>query len=409
MSDYLVGMDIGSESVKVSIGRINDAGKLTLSEMFKMPVLGIRRGMVQDFGDVVHSLSPVVAEINKFSKNAKKNIFLGISNGDIQIRPSIGVVAVSRADYEIFEDDMNRAIQSSQAINLPANRMMLHSIINEFIVDGVKDIKDPLGMTGNRLEVKSMIIDAFSPAVKSLTKAIETLGGEVSGIILGQIANSRSVLSKSQKELGVALVDIGFGKTSTCVYDENKLIHASVVPLGSGNITNDLSIGLKIPIGMAENLKLTYGAALSKDVGSKETIDLSKIDSKIRGSVSKKYISGIIEARLAEIMEFINNDLKVIGKFAKLPGGVVVVGGGAKIQGLPELVKQEMKLFCDIGRVDYSDFEIENPSLIDRIENPEYVGSLGLLMVGYEESFKSKPKFVPVKSFFRKIWKLFLP
>ncbi len=409
MRDYFIGMDIGSESVKVAIGRVSDEGKLMLSEMFKMATSGVRRGVVHEFSDVVHSLSFVFNEISKFSKTAKKNIFLGVNGGDIQVRPSIGVVAVSRADYEIFEDDVNRAVQSSQAINLPSNRMILHSIINEYIVDGISGIKDPLGMMGNRLEVKSVIIDAFSPAVTSMVKAIETLGGDISGIILGPIASARAVLSKNQKELGVALLDIGFGKTNFCVYEEGKLIHAAVVPLGSGNITNDLAIGLKVPPVIAESIKMNYGSAIQKLVGARESVDLEKVDSRISGSVTKRFIAGIIEARLAEIMEFVNNELKRIGKLANLPAGVVVVGGGAKLPKMVDLIRQEMNLSCDVGIASYSEFEIENPSLVEKIEDPEYVGALGLLISGYEKNFESKPKFSNTKSFFRKIFKVFLP
>src|SRR3989344_4890392 len=171
-----------------------------------MPSAGLRKGVVDDISEVTQALSPVLAQVKKMGKASDTGIFLGVGSGDVKVQSSIGVVAVSRADYEIYEDDVHRAIQSAQAINIPPNRMVLHSIVKEFIVDGVKDIRDPLGMIGNRLEVNSLIIDAFTPGIKNLSKCVEILGGNLSGLVLGALADARAVLTKNQKELGVALV-----------------------------------------------------------------------------------------------------------------------------------------------------------------------------------------------------------
>ena len=217
----------------------------------------------------------------------------------------------------------------------------MHAITKEFVVDGIGDIRDPLGMSGNRLEVNSLIIDAFGPSIKNLTKCVEMAGVSVGGLIFSPLADSMASLSKNQKDLGVALVDVGFGTTSLCVYEENKLIHCAVFPVGSGNITNDLAIGLKTSVESAEAVKLTYGSANLKGASGREQVDLKKIDPDTRSNVSRRFIAEIIEVRLAEIFEFVNNELKIIGKASQLPVGVVLVGGGCKLSGIVDFVKEE--------------------------------------------------------------------
>jgi len=409
MSNFIVGLDIGSHSIKAVVGEVRRDGQLSVLEAFKMPSEGIRKGVIQEVSDVTQALSPVIAEIRKISRSATGNIFLGISSSDLKVQSSIGVVAVSRADNEIYQDDVARAIQSAQAVNLAPNRMVLHSIVKEYVVDGTRDIRDPLEMTGNRLEVSSLIVDAFSPGVKNFTKCVEILGGEINGLVLGPLASSRAVLSKNQKELGVVLIDIGFGKTGICVYEEGKLLHAAVFPVGSGNVTNDLAIGLKIPIGAAETIKLSFGSALAREVNMRESVELTKIDSRSRGTVTKRYIAEIIEVRLAEIFELINNELKYIGKSGRLPGGAVVVGGGAKIPGIVDLAKQELKMAVQIGVPEAFTFETKNPDLATTLEDPEFVCPLGLLLTGYDKTVETKAMTFPVKGFFKKVFRYFAP
>lgn len=409
MSNYIVGLDIGSKSIKAALGEIKRDGKLAILNVFKIPSSGVRKGAVDDISDVTQSLSLVLSEIKKIAKPAVSNIFLGVGSSDIKVQSSIGVVAVSRADYEIYEDDVNRAIQSAQAVNIAPNRMVLHSIVKEYIVDGVKDIRDPLGMTGNRLEVNGLIIDAFAPAVKNLTKCVEILGGGFGGLILGPLAASRAVLTRNQKELGVVLIDIGFGKTGLSVYEENKLLHAAVLPVGSGNITNDLAIGLKVPIETAETIKLSFGSALAREVSVRDAVELFKIDPRSKGTVSKKFIADIIEVRLAEILELVDNELKYIGKSGRLPGGIVLVGGGVKLPGIVELAKQELKLSTQIGLADLTSFEVKSSDLVSKLEDPEFVVAVGLILSGYDRVMEKKSRRLPFRNIFRKLLSYFSP
>ena len=384
---YITGLDIGTNSLKAAIAEISNEGRTSVIKILKTPSGGMRKGTVDDLAEMTRSLNIMFSEIKKISRNALKNIFLNVGGSDIHVQSSRGIVAVSRADYEIHQDDVDRAVQASQAINLPPNRMVLHAITREFVVDGVGDIRDPLGMIGNRLEVNSLIIDAFSPSVKNLTKCVEMAGATVGGLIFSPLASSRAVLSKNQKDLGVALVDIGFGTTSLCIYEEGKLIHAAIFPIGSGNITNDLAIGLKTSVDAAEAVKLTFGSASPKGISGRETIDLKKIDQNSRNTVSRRFITDIIQVRLAEIFEFVNNELKLTGRAGKLPVGAVLVGGGSKIPGLVDLAKDELELPAQIGIPDISSLEMPSGEISLQAEDPEFVGAVGLLLWGRERIF----------------------
>ena len=400
---YITGLDIGSGSIKAVVTEIKKDGQLSLVKVFKSPSAGLRKGAVDDLSEVVRSFNQAFGEIKKISKSALKNIYLNIGGADVRIQSSRGIVAVSKADYEIYQDDIDRAVQASQAINLPPNRMVVHAITREFVVDGVGNIREPLGMIGNKLEVNSFIIDAFAPAVKNLTKCAETAGAGIGGLIFGPMAASSSVLSKNQKELGVAMVDVGFSTTGLCVFEENKILHSSVLPLGSGNITNDLAIGLKTSVEAAEAVKLSFGFALAKGVSGRETVELRKFDPNSKLTVTKKFIAEIIEMRLAEIFEFVNNELKMIGKAGQLPAGVVLVGGGAKLPGIVDLAKQELKLSAQIGIPDTAAWDVPSGELNLQIEDPEFACAAGLVSRGMERT--ALPARNPLKGNF---WKKFI-
>jgi len=325
------------------------------------------------------------------------------------VQYSKGVVAVSRADDEIYQDDISRVIQSAQAVNIPPNRMVLHSIIKEFIVDGIDNIRDPLGMIGKRLEVSTLIIDAFSPSVKNLEKCVETLGASVGSIILSPLAAGHAVLSKNQKELGVLLIDIGFSKTSIAMYAENRLTHAAVIPVGSSSITNDLAIGLRIPIEAAEIVKLSFGSALSKEVGSRDVVELAKIDPRAKGTVTKKFIAEIIEDRLAEIFELVNTEVKHVGKISSLPAGAVLVGAGVKIPNIAELARQELKLSAQIGVPALGPLKPMSAEIGLQAEDPEFATALGLLQYEQDLNDDAKTPAKPVSHGLKKILDYFIP
>lgn len=381
----ITGIDIGTSSIKIAVGEEN-GGKISLVHVAKEESGGLRKGAVIDVVEVSRTVNRVLAEVKKISKAATKNIYLSIGTAQVKMQMSRGIVAVSRADAEIYQDDMDRAVRASQAVNLPQNRMIIHTLTREFVVDGVGDITDPLGLSGSRLEVQSVIVDAFSPHVKSLIRSVELAGGEISGLVFGPLVAARAALSKRQKDLGVVLVDIGFGTTGMSVYEESKLIGVAKFPLGAGNISNDLGIGLKIPIDAAEDVKLKYGSAVAKDVNSKDLVDIMKLVPGAKGPVSRRFIADIIESRMSEIFDLVNAELKLCQKYAELPGGVVIVGGGAKLPGTTDLAKQEMRLSAQIGSTLSGEWTDEGGAFKEYLEDPEFVDALGLVLWGADNA-----------------------
>ncbi len=381
----ITGIDIGTSSVKVAVGE-RIGGKISLVHVAKESCGGLRRGAVIDVVEVSRTVNRALAEIRKFSKAATKNIYLSIGTSQVGMQVSRGIVAVSRADAEIYQDDIDRAVRASQAVNLPQNRMIVHTLTREFVVDGVGDITDPLGLSGSRLEVQSVIVDAFSPHVKSLIRSVELAGGEISGLVFAPLVAARAALSKRQRDLGVVLIDIGFGTTGMSVYEENKLISVAKFPVGSGNISNDLGIGLKIPIDAAEEIKLKYGSAVARDVNTKDVIDITKLVHGAKGPVSRRFIADIIESRVGEIFDLVNTELKSRQKFAELPGGVVIVGGGAKLPGVSDLAKQDMRLSAQIGSTLAEEWVDEGGAFKEYLEDPEFVSALGLVLWGVDAS-----------------------
>lgn len=375
----ILGLDIGSGVIKAAVVEANP-NRILLQEAVSKPSRGLRRGVVVDMEEASSAVNSILQELKQVSKSAIKNIYLSIGGSDIHHQISRGIVAVSRASAEIYRDDVERVVQASEAVNLPPNRTILHTITREFIVDGVGDIQEPIGMVGARLEVISFIVDAFQPAVKNLVKCVELGGGSVSGIIFNPLAGALAVLTRNQKELGTVLIDIGYGTTGLAVYEENKLLHTKVLPVGAGHITTDLAIALKIPVDIAEKLKISYGYALAKEVSNKETIELKKIDPNAKGVPSRRFISEVIELRLSEICELINNELRLLGKVGKLPSGAVLVGGGAKLPGIVDLVRSELKLSTQIGFPATSNFQGGSAAAAEFLESPEYVTVLGLIL-----------------------------
>ncbi len=406
-SNFIIGLDIGTSLVKATVAEIKD-GKPVLRAVFKEPSVGLRKGVVIEMGEVSPAVGRLFSEVKKNYKGGLKSIYVNIGTPQIKVQGSRGIVPISRADSEIYSEDVEKVVNSSQAVNMTTNRLIIHNVTREYIVDGVGDITEPIGLSGSRLEVSSLIIDAFAPHVKNVIRAVEIAGGKISGVVFNPLIASRAALSKTQKNLGVILIDIGFGTTGYAVFEDNKLVSTGLIPLGAGNITNDIAVGLKIQAVAAENLKLHYGYALAKEVSSKESIELKKFSPQERGDISRRFVSEIIESRLAEILEFIDNELRSMGKAGKLAGGAVLVGGGAKMPGLTALVKQELKLTTQIGMTMREEWGNEGNDFADVFEDPEFVNSLGLILWASDGERHSHPS--PISNFrFKNILKYFIP
>ena len=406
--NYRIGLDIGSQTIRAAVCEVQRDGSLSLSHLLKTPSAGVRRGVIEHIGQATQSLSTIIAQAKAISRGAVKELSVGIGSPDLKVQYSKGVVAVSRADDEIYQDDISRVLQSARALNLPANRMVIDAVIKEYVVDGITGIADPLGMIGKRLEVNMLIVDAFAPSAKNLERCVETLGAGVGRIIIAPTAAASAVLSPQQRELGVILIDIGFGSTKIAVYEENRLAHVAVIPVGGANITNDLAIGLRIPIEVAETIKLAYGSALAKEVSARDAVELAKIDPRAKGTVTKKFIAEIIEDRLAEIFELVNNEVKRIGKASQLPAGAVLVGGGAKMPNIAELARSELKVSAQIGVPALTGLTGASGELNLQAEDPEFATAIGLVLHPYDDNnaSASSPRF---QSTLKNILNYFIP
>lgn len=418
---YLTALDIGSYKIKALLTEISKDGKPSLIDVLEEYSQGVRKGEIVDINEASVPLGRIFEKIKAKQKAALKNIFVNVGGANIKCQNSRGIVAVSRADNEISQDDIDRVIKASQAIKLSPNRMILHNITREYIIDGISDVREPLGMSGTRLEVDSLVIDAFSFNVKNILNLIESLGGSVSGLVYNPLAASRSILTKGSKDLGVVLIDIGAGTTSLSVYEEGKLIHAVSFPVGSSNITNDLAIGLKCSVALAEIIKILFGKVNPGEVLTKEKItaeevfkksgfEISSLDKNFKSNISARFVAEVIESRLEEIFEFVNGELKIIDKRGQLPAGAILCGGGAKMPGIVDLAKKELKISSDIGLPETKKLEIDNRDFENTINNePEFATVSGLLYYGMDQYLKEGNWPIGEDFSLKKILKYFLP
>lgn len=403
----ITGLDIGSHSIKVVIAKKRgDEERMQIVGIGNVPSLGVRRGIIVNIDEVVAGIKAAVFEAERLSGVKVESVTANLDGSHVVSKMSKGVVAVSRADQEISEEDIGRVVVAAEAVSLPQNKEILHVVPREFIVDGEGGIKDPLGMHGVRLEVNALIVECSTPVLRNLEKCIDAAGYDLNRIILSPLAASRAALTKRQKELGVLALDIGSATTGIAVYEDGDIIHTQILPIGSGHITNDIAIGLRTNIDVAEKVKIDYGICLPSEVSKKETIDLTKVGHQEPGQAMKKDIAEIIEARMEEIFDLTSKELKKIGKQELLPAGVVLLGGGAKLPGIVELAKKSLKLPAQIG------FPQEVDGLVDHIEDPSYATAVGLIKwdVDIAGPIKSKHKInINILSKIKKLFGTLMP
>ena len=404
-----LALDIGSFSIKALYGELSRDSAVSVISLWKIPSRGMRKGSVNDADEVAGAVNQMLREAISAHHGEHQLLFVSVTGAHAKAQPSRGIIAVSRADNQIQHDDIARVDQAAQAVAIPANRSVIHFINQEYAVDGVTGIKNPLGMVGNRLELVSMVIDVFEPARAALMRAVEVAGGDEVVPFFGPLASSQSVLSKNQRDLGVVLVDIGADITSLSVYEDGKLIHMASVPMGAANVTNDVAIGLKISIAAAEAVKCSFGYALAKDVPARDVIDLQKMDARAKGASSRRYVAEIIEARMAEIFEFVEGELKKKGKAGRLPAGVVLVGGGAKLAGVVDLARQELRLPVQIGMPDISRIDVLDGDVALKLEDPEYACAVGLALAARDSGHAPQGSHAGAKAFFAKLVNYFMP
>jgi cell division protein FtsA len=390
----IVGIDIGSTNVRTIIAeQFRDEENFRVIGVSQVPSFGIRRGVITDVEDVIKTVNESVEKAEHMSGIQVKSAVFNIGGSDIGFQTSKGVIAIGKADGEVMEDDINRVISEAQIISLPMNREIVHVLARKYRLDDQDNIKDPLGMKGVRLEVDALVIESNSSHIKNISKCAYQAKIEIDDLVLEPLAAAKSVLSKKQKELGVVLINIGGGTTSIAVYEEGDLIHTAIIPVGAGHITNDIAIGLRTSIEVAEKIKLEYGSALARDTNKKEGIDLSQIDSREEGIVSRYHVAEIIEARFEEIFSLVQKELKLIGKAGLLPSGAVLVGGGAKMTHSGDLAKEILGLPVQIG------FPLGLGGMLDKVDDPAFATVAGLVLwSGQQGAISSEEGFLKSKA-----------
>lgn len=375
--NIITGLDIGTTMIRVVVGQVN-GDSLNIMAAVEIPAEGVSKGVVTSIEDAVSSVASSLEKAERLSGLPIENVYVGISGSHIISEDSNGVVAVSKADGEIKEDDVERVIEAAQAVATPPNYEILHVIPRSFTVDNQSSIKDPIGMTGVRLEVDAQIIQGLSTQVKNLTKCVYRTGVDIDDLVLGILAASESVLTKRQKELGVALINIGGSTTSLAVFEEGDILHTAILPIGSAHITNDIAIGLRTSVDVADDIKLTYGTCDINNIGKKKEIDLSEFSDVEEGKVSMKQVTEIIEARVEEIFNLVNEELEKIERIGLLPAGIVFTGGGSKLPGIIEYAKKQLKLPASLGTNQIV------VSAIDKINDLSFSTALGLVVWGHQ-------------------------
>jgi len=395
-SQVVCGLDIGTSSIKslVVAPKLESAEFEVLSQI-SQPSFGIRRGVVIDPEKVSQIISSVLEKSENETAQPIKEVFINIGGSHIFTTFSHGTIAVSRADQKISKEDIERVIQAAQTFPLPPNREILEVFPKEFIVDGEKGIREALGMEGVRLESEIMVLGCFSPYLKNLQKAVLEADYSVADIICNPLNSAKAVLSPKEKELGVLLLDIGAGTTSFCVILEGSLLHLGVIPIGSGHITNDIAIGLKTDIETAERIKVQFGSC---SLAGGKKIKIKEGASGEGFSFSQKNLGKIIDSRVSEIFDQVQKELKKLS-LPKLPAGIVLAGGGAKLLKIKESAKKSFKLPCRIGKI---------AGFFPEIKDPQLACACGLVL-GAKESFEHESSTNGIVQKIKRILKNFIP
>jgi cell division protein FtsA len=374
-------IDIGSDKVVVVIAQVA-INSSTLEKSVSIVGVaaaesrGVKKGQIVNIDDAIESTVSAVEAAERMAGYNLDHAFISVGGAHIASQNSNGVVAISDPDGEVNSSDVERVIEAASAISLPSSRELIHVVPRDFIVDGEGGVKDPIGMSGVRLEVQTHLVTASKAALKNLSKTINEVGVDVDEMVFSGLASSEAVLSPTEKELGCVLVDIGSGTTSVAAFTDGALCYSGTIPIGGRNVTNDLAIGLRVSLESAEKIKLMLGKE-TESKGANEQIDISKFGGTEAKHVSKRTLTeGIIRPRLNEIFTIVKLDLEKAGITNKIPSGVILTGGGALTVGVAESAKKTMSLPVRVG------IPGGVGGLIDDILTPSFSTALGLVLYG---------------------------
>lgn len=374
---YIVGLDIGTTKICVLVAELREDGAIDITGVGSCDSKGLRKGVIINVDPTVECIKKVIEEAELMAGINIEEAHVGIAGEHIMGSNSRGMISVSSKDHVISRDDINRVIEAAKTIPIPADKDVLHVLPQEFMVDGQSEINDPMGMSGNRLEVNVHIVTCGTTQLQTLLTCVNRAGIEVVDTVLQPLASSEAVLTPDEKDLGVALIDIGGGTTDLAVFEKHSLWHSFIKSIGGDHFTNDIAIGLRTPIGEAEKIKKKYGCALSSLIQDDETIEVPSVGGRKSRYMSRQILSEIIQPRAEELLGIMREEVERMGFNRSLNSGIVLTGGGSLLEGMVEIAERIFDLPVRIGK----------PSgvggLSDVVNSPIFSTAVGLIIYGY--------------------------
>lgn len=383
--NIVIGLDIGTTKVCALVAEVTEDSRIKIAGIGTNPSKGLRKGVVVNIEDTVESIRNAVRKAEQMAGVEIKGVYTGIAGGHISGLNSRGMVAIKNQDITMA--DIDRAIEAARAVAIPPDREILHVIPQEFIVDGQDGIKNPLGISGVRLEVQVHIITGAITSVQNIVKSINKAGLEVLDIILQPLASSEAVLTPDEKDLGVVLVDIGGGTTDMAIFVNGAVSHTAVIPIGGNHLTNDIAVGLRTPTAEAERIKTLYGCALPSLVKETAQIEVSSVGGRPPRLLSRQKITEIIEPRVEEIFDHVAKEIRKIKNTDILSSGIVLTGGSCTMEGIVEMAERVTGMPVRRG------IPTNIEGLSDTLSHPMYSTGIGIILCALKEHGMNERKF----------------
>lgn len=383
----IIGLDIGTSKIGVVVGEVLTSGVVQILGVGRNPSEGLRQGVVINLDQAVRSIEQAVQEAQLTAGVIVEDVIVGIAGDHIRSVNSRGVVAVSRSDHEITQSDVDRVIDAAKAIALPIDRELLHVLPQEFIVDSQSGIKNAVGISGVRLEAEVHIVTGAVTSAQNIIRCVRKAGLNVMGLVLEPLASSYAVLDKSERDLGVALIDLGGGTTDIALFYDGAIRHTAVIGLGGQNVTNDIALGLKTPLEQAEEIKIKYGCCIKDIVDRNETLTVTGIGGRASREVSSELLTSIIQPRMEEIFSLAAKEIKRSEVGDLMGAGVVLTGGGSLLKGAVPLADEIFGMSAKIG------IPQGFAGLMETASNPIFATGVGLVLYGIVNEFKKGKGF----------------
>ncbi|BFM06233.1 cell division protein FtsA [Halioxenophilus aromaticivorans] len=380
----IVGLDIGTSKVVAIVGELNPEGELEIIGIGSHKSTGLKKGVVVNIESTVQSIQRAVEEAELMAGCHIETVYVGIAGSHISSLNSHGIVAIK--DREVMEQDLERVIDAAQAVAIPADQKVLHILPQEYLIDDQEGVKEPLGMSGVRLEAKVHLVTCAVNAAQNIEKCIRRCGLDVEDIILEQLASSYAVLTDDEKELGVCMVDIGGGTTDIAVFSEGAIQHTGVIPIAGDQVTNDIAMALRTPTPHAEEIKIKYACALAKLTGDDESIKVPSVGDRKPRHLSRQALAEVVEPRYDELFTLVQAELRRSGYEDLVAAGIVLTGGTSKMEGVVELAEEIFHMPVRLG----SPQGVRG--LSDIVSNPIYSTGVGLLQYGLQQSKEGRSK-----------------